>query len=148
MIFIRSMFLISVINILFGCSSSHDYNYLVQHPAVLSTELARCRAQITDALPRCQVILNAAQYVGDIENDMQRDPQRFGEKILLLQTHLADLHTKIGALEQKLQSTSSSLHEQQRKDVTVQLTDAKKAYVEQRLELKVMLAIVGLNTPG
>lgn len=162
MLFLRNKFLgcktlaffavLSSVAALTGCGEPFTYSYLIEHPAVLKKELDNC--QLTNIntpaqSARCEVVLYAAATLASLINEMQADPEKFGQKILDQEMACAKIKTTRQALQQQL----AALHAKKvpATDMTTvqsQLEQTEKMYQEQREKIKALLAVAGMGSPG
>lgn len=136
-LFTRGALIIMSSLALSACEDKKTYSYLVQHPLVLKKAYDACQTEPQDtsaAKADCEVVMSAANYVSAIINDVQVDPERFGERILDEEANLAN--KKAAALAACKESATSLSCDQ-----------AKKAYDDLREEVSVLLAVLGMNTP-
>jgi len=137
--------------LLTGCKENLTYPYLMQHPQVLKNAVENCQAtkeKSKEEASQCEIVMNAATNLMSVMNEMQENPEQFGQRVMdaenayvkaknelyLAQQELADL--------QKKQATPAGLKAAQDK-----IDNAKKGYEGKREEVKVMLAVIGINSP-
>lgn len=140
-----------LISVLMGCSEQHTYSYLMQHPAVLKNDLTDCQSSIQktkEQAKQCEVVMNAAANVMTILNEQQQDPEKFGQRVLDMETQYEQsksaLHQAQEALEnlKKNQAAAADIAAAQTK-----LDQQKQACDEQLQEIKIFLAVIGINSP-
>lgn len=145
--FILSLWLLA----LTGCKENLSYSYLMHHPQVLKREMESCHSDISSSLERekyCRIVMYAAENLLSFLRQQQEDPEEFGHRLLILQTNV--VKTK-----NELINAQKLLHTLQQKNAsTEEINNAKEnrdrlqaIYKEQYEEMKVKLAVIGVNTP-
>lgn len=135
-----------------GCEDKSSYQYLVKHPIELKVRFDDCNTAVnmTSAQTKdCAVVMDAARLVSTLLNEAQQDPEQFGQKIL-------DEQIKLGELKKAYQMSKAEYEKLAAshadagvlKDAQEKRDAALKNYKELRLEVKAMLGIIGMNTPG
>lgn len=120
-----------------SCTQNYTYSYLIQHPAVLKKELDKCEANLnfsSEERAQCGIVMEAARHVSEFINELQENPEQFGQQILNAQLSLIKLKDNIQ------QAKQTGLDEK--------ISAAKKAYRDKQDDINSMLAIVGMNSPG
>jgi beta-N-acetylglucosaminidase len=142
MIRIISLFFLTIV--LTACDKKMTYSYLMTHPQVLQTAVEKCQEDNSDE-ETCRVVSYAANNMITIINEQQKDPEKFGEKLMQSQWQLSDLEQKMQMAKAKLNTlkTSSSNLKTAQKD----FAEAQKAYQDKKAEVQVMLAVLGLGSP-
>lgn len=147
----NSIILFYLVIPLYGCEDQLTYSYLQQHAGVLKQKVAECQSideKSSENIHQCQVVMNAAADLIVIINEQQDDPEKFGEKILTAETELAKTKSKLINTQQIVndlitkKSPAPELQIQQKN-----LNQIKEAYRAQREQLRVLLSVVGMNSP-
>jgi len=144
-------YLLPVAFLLSGCNKEFSYTYLIQHPDVLSQEYADCQsaaAKSPERVAQCEMVNNAVSNMKTVIDQAQEDPQQFGQ--LILDKEAACVQTK-DALQQAQQS-AASLKAKNASAVEIAAAEQKVSVIEQQYrkqhdEVKLMLAVLGLNSP-
>jgi hypothetical protein len=137
-----------------ACQKNLSFSYLVRHPSALKKEIIYCRpdhllsSQDNEKIKYCQMVMVAAERLLSVLTEQQENPEKFGEKLLNLQTtlhqtkHAFDVAEKDLMTLQKQHASSTAISEgKERRD------RLKKRYDEQKEEIQVMLAVIGINSP-
>lgn len=74
--------LLLAVVLLSGCQQTQSYDDLMQHPAVLQKEYARCRGQST---AYCDEVVRAAEDFRVLIQQRSDNPELFGQQILQAQ---------------------------------------------------------------
>lgn len=131
-----------------GCNEKLTYEYLVQHPMVLKAEVERCQSGEQPNQADCPVIMNAATNFAAMYNDRQQQPEKFGERLLALQLELTQFKNKYMAARKNLSDLKAKQAAQNDiQAAQVEVVAAEKAYLDQRTEVRMMLAVIGIDSP-
>lgn len=137
-----------------GCNNEAlTYDYLMQHPAVLQKEIGRCEAmsfreRSNAQNAQCKIVADASNKMTELVTDQHNDPQEFGQRILDLQMasaltkqELVNAQTQLDALKAK-HASEQEIDAQQK-----MLLEIQKAHADQDLQVKTLLAVVGIESP-
>lgn len=135
-----------------ACSSeSHTYNYLVEHPLVLNQDMALCQSGAEtspDQQAQCEVARKAAVKVGGIIDQAQSDPERFGQLIMQKEDEMVKSREQLDQANSELVSLkakNASAAELAAAETKVNSLEAE--YQQRDQDVKIMLAVAGLNSP-
>lgn len=151
--FAKFMCLAGLIPMLAACEDQYNYDYLITHPAVMRKKMDACATMSKLASnvekQRCQIVMNASTKFMAIVAEQQTDAEKFGVRILATETAYADAKAKVKQLESDLAVAkakpvdAAALHKMEE-----DLAAAKKDSKEKGLEVKTLLAVVGVSTPN
>ena len=141
----------SMFAMLVGCQEKVNYTYLMEHPAFLKDEVMRCESsggKVSSDAPSCDLVMRAANDFTNLINEQQEDPEKFGQRILDAESTY--VKAKINLKEEKkslslLKDKKGESAEQ--KIAQEKLEKAEKDYQEKRTDVKILLAVVSLNSP-
>lgn len=88
--------------LLSGCQQTQNYDYLMQHPAVLQKEYASCRGEAT---AQCDEVVRAAEDFRVLIHQRSDNPELFGQQIM--QAQQKGDKQKVRVLYAVVQATSS-----------------------------------------
>lgn len=134
-----------------GCKEPLSYSYLMRHPQVLKKEIDNCQddeLSSTERAQYCRMIMFAAENMLSYLKQQQESPENFGNRLLSMEMKVAK--TKLALREAQkvlnalLEKDSADKELRQAKEKRDEL---KTLYKEQCQEMKVMLAVIGINTP-
>ena len=137
--------------ILTGCREELNYTYLMQHPVTLKEEVMRCESnggKSTPGGPTCDLVMRAANDFTSIISEQQENPEKFGQRILDAETDCVKAKDNVDDVRQSLvtlKNKHASATELQ--PVQEKLDQTAKIYQEKKDEVKVLLAVAGLNSP-
>lgn len=141
----------STVFFLAGCEKPVTYAYLIQHPTVLKKELDNCQLTTVNTkaqTERCEIVLYAATTLASLINDMQQDPEKYGQAIMDQEVACVKLKTDQHDLQKALATLSEKNASSAEIDVLkIKLDQAEKKYQEQREKVKAMLAVAGMRRP-
>lgn len=143
----KFMLLVCVSSLLVACNEKLTYEYLVQHPQVLKREADQCQSGTTNDPARCRMVMNAKMNFDAMYNDRQVHPEQFGERLLSLQTELVKLKTEMQAAQAKLTTAKASANPADIQAAQADFAKAEMLYVAQRNEIRMMLAVIGVDSP-
>lgn len=137
--------------VLTGCEKTYDYSYLMQHPQVLKKEIGRCQGDgyiSPNKVEYCKIVMYAGENMLSILQQEQDNPEKFGERILTIETAVAKAKIALDDAQKAYQA----LKEKQAGEDTVSKAKEKrdrleKIYNDQYQEMQVMLTVIGINTP-
>lgn len=75
---------------LVGCQEKVTASYLMRHPLALKKEVLLCQKEgdkTQSQLDHCANVMSAAQKLSQYMDEEQQDPEKFGEKMLRLQSN-------------------------------------------------------------
>jgi len=145
------IFILLLFLLLISCDEKKDEAYLLEHPTALKQAIEACQTNSDKSLSeenKCKIIMRTAMNFNAIMQKQQEDPEKFGEHILTAQSAIVILQQKLIDAEKKLIDLQSKhpspdeLTAAQR-----QFDEVKQAYQAQAKEIKIWLAIIGMNTP-
>jgi predicted membrane protein len=150
-VFALSATLFILISALVGCKQELTYSYLMKHPNVLKQEVAECQSideKSNENIKQCQITMNAAADLILIINEQQDDPEKFGQKILDSEIAAAKAKEKMYNAQQVLNRLKSeNSPEAEIKAAQNELHQAREDYKQRRENVKVLLAVVSMNSP-
>jgi hypothetical protein len=134
-----------------ACDKPITYSYLIQHPNMLKKELDNCRLTNVNTRAqkeRCEIVLYAVATLTSLINQMQENPEKYGQNILDQEIVCVKMKTAY----QELQKTLASLNKKtapsaDRQVVKIKLDQAGKKYQEQKEKVEAMLAVAGMRRP-
>lgn len=134
-----------------GCEKPITYSYLIQHPTVLKKEWDNCQLTGVNTKAqkeRCEIVSYAATTLASLINEMQQDPEKYGQAIMDQEFACVKLKVAQEDLQQALQKLNETHASSAEIDVlTIKLDQAEKKYQDQREKVKAMLAVAGLRRP-
>lgn len=147
----QSTILVSLTIALVGCNEKLTYSYLIEHSNVLKQKVADCQSideKSSEDISQCQIVMSAAADLIIIINEQQDDPEKFGQKILNAESDWVKAKEKLHDTQQIL----STLETKKASSVELQaaqrnLDQAKEAYKFKHDQVKVLLSVVGMNSP-
>lgn len=155
MSFRKNAFLVALSVIaLNGCKEQITYNYLMQHPKVLKEKAEACDAQsIVEKSPaqitECKMVMEAASNMMSLINAQQEDPELFGQKILDAEIASANIHKDLTEAQKNLDKLKTNNPNLSTSNAAVEkVNKLKNDYEEKNNEVKVLLAVMGLGSPG
>ena len=148
--YLRCLFIICFI-FLVGCDQKHTYSYYVEHPAVLKKAMTACEAKANktaEEVTHCELVMRAANNIMQLLNAQQTNPELFGQQVLDAQATEVQLKLAVDQAQlslNKLQQDHASSSEISAAEG--KLLNAKKDYQEQRQQVKVYMAVLGMGSP-
>jgi outer membrane murein-binding lipoprotein Lpp len=170
------LFVFSSSCLLLGCKEKQTYSYYMNHPQALQQAITECesnfqrinqrikvqadktRAQAEmhdqadktkDQAEKCEVVAYAAVNMAALINQLQSDPEKFGQSVLAAQENYAKLAakaTEAGRLVEDLKNKQASPAEL--RAAQDDWYKAKKACAQQGQEIKNLLAVLGMSSPS
>ncbi len=135
-----------------GCKNKKSLTYLMQHPHYVQEEIKKCQPGerlSQDKAHYCDLVLYAAANLTSLINEMEEDPQEFGARILREQIKFANTKQTLELAEKNMASLKSqSLPSTELQKAQAQLNEIKKSYHEQKRQITVLLAVVGIMAPN
>jgi hypothetical protein len=134
-----------------GCNKKLSYSYLMQHPDVLKQKIADCQStdeKSKEEIKECEIVLYAAANMVSLINEQREDPEKFGLRILNIEIAYMKAKEELRIAQQAvipLQHKKAMNEELQ--PANKALDQAQKSYLDKREELRVLLAVMGLNSP-
>ncbi len=147
--FLKIISLCFTVVALTACQEKPSYNYLVQHPLELKKAVERCQSnESTTTAAECDMVMNAANKTMMLLKEQEENPEKFGEKILMVELEYIKAKTASKQTEQAL----ADLKAKHAPAADIKLAEAKvqlanKAYQDKCDEKRAMLAILSLSTP-
>lgn len=147
----KILVIIAIVSALSACNEKLTYSYLMEHPNELKQEVVRCQLmeeKTRDQAARCETVMNAAENIASIMDEQQQDPEKFGQKILDTEFAWVKAQEDMLAARQTLnalKTKNGSLAEL--KAAQDKLNQVQKAYQDRSEEVKVLLAVAGMNSP-
>lgn len=137
--------------LLTGCESKKTVVYFMQHPDELKQVVDRCEAnqnQTQDEAATCHTAVYAASSLMTLIKDQQENPEGFGQRILDAQNRYMQLKAEYNKTHQRL----SELNASHASDAAIRnakddLFKARQACQEQKENIDIMLAVLGLSSP-
>jgi len=121
--FIKQSVVILFLFLSLSCHAELSYDYLMEHPKVLSDQYKQCETETT---PACDIVRRAAYDFDALIQAQNQDPEGFGREVMNAQAQLV-------ALKTTYETEKSSM--------------AKQAYEDQRTKLRKLYAVIALRTP-
>lgn len=97
---------------LVGCSQQHDAQYFLTHPLTLRDLLIQCHTGTNVSPAVCKSADQAYEELSNLAQLMVANPEKFGQKIIALETQLAALNKKIQILKLQLQKNHQPSNKQ------------------------------------
>jgi hypothetical protein len=127
------------------------YSYLMMHPKELKGEMNTCYKQMARAeklSDHCKRINVAGQEVMEVFESQQRNPELFGQDVLIMQQQLSSIQQEVKAAAEKVKL----LRDQQASSKAINDAESQyaKAVMRQKVlnkNVRVALAVIGLNSP-
>lgn len=139
--------------IIAGCNDKASLQDILDHPALLKKEMARCQSSVSRLSSAeqqwCQVVLAAGSRFMGMVADRETDPEKFGVRIITAEENYAAAKNQLVIQQQKvteLQTKQASATELQK--AQDQLVLAQKNYREKQQEVKLLLAVIGTSAPN
>lgn len=137
--------------LLTGCESKKTVVYFMQHPMELKQQIERCEAnqnQSSDEAIICRTAIYAGSSLTALINEQQANPEAFGQRILDAQNRYMQLKADYDKAHERL----SALKAKNGTDVDLRnakddLFKARQACQEQKENIDIMLAVLGLSSP-
>lgn len=136
---------------LLACKDKQSYSYLTQHPIALKEAFDHCQEMETrtpEDNTQCEVVMKAAAALTVVIDSMQSDPQKFGQSIMAEQLNAAKLNDERMNAERTVADLKAK--NAPAADIAAaqtKLTSLQEQYDKKQEDLKVMLAVVGMNSP-
>ena len=132
--------------------STASVQYLLTHPAVLLKESDRCLSQTmlsTTEIEYCAtVVKTAVDHMQRYFTILERSPEQFGEQILLLEMRYVEARQAFEQAKQIVHTLrAQSVSAQQLRVAENALQQTSQHYHALRNEVRVLLAIAGLQSP-
>lgn len=129
----------------------YTLDYLLEHPKVLEEELFFCssnQVKSPEQIAQCKMIFRAQEKIKIYLDAMQTDPEKFGQRILNLETTIGQLKTACEKANNVLAAIKLK-HPTPAELQAAELTSSKaqEAYEEKKQELNILLMMAGLNSP-
>lgn len=135
-----------------GCKNKNSLTYLMQHPHYVQEEIKKCQPGerlSQDKAHYCELVLYAAANLTSLINEMEDDPQAFGARILREQMEFAKTKAALDEVQANIALLKSqSIAPADLQKAQEQLASIKKSYHEQKRQITVLLAVVGVMSPG
>jgi hypothetical protein len=148
---VLNLIVFGLVVVLSGCEEKKTYLYYMQHPLVLEKAAQACQTdQKTSSQENdCQIVFHAASKIMSLLQEQQADPEKFGERIMDNQMIYANKYQAV----LQAQQTFNQVKKNHAKTTALRTAEddlykAKKALFNQREEVAVLLAVVGLSSPG
>lgn len=144
--------IIVLLPLLVGCKEKNTYSYYMQHPAALKKAMVECESQVERSpaqATQCEAVMAAREKMISIINEWEADPEKFGQRVIEVQEHYAALKKAVMQAKEKLkelQGKQASAAEI--KIAQDNLGKARKLCSEQAHEVKELLAVLGMSSPG
>lgn len=127
------------------------YSYLMMHPKELKAEMNTCYKQMAlgkQLSDHCRQVNVAADQVMSLVEDQQRNPEKFGQDVLIMQQQLISIQQEVKAAADKVKM----LLNQQASSKAIAAAEsqyAKAVELQNALnkKVRVALAVIGLNSP-
>lgn len=149
---IRYIVAIALLPFLVACNEKKTHSYYMQHPKVLEKDFTECQSnneKSSDQIAQCETVKYAAANMMSLINEVQTDQEKFGQRIINEEANYAKLKATVlqakNTLEQLKRKQASSAEIRAAQD---DLYKAKTACEEQGREIKELLAVLGMNSPG
>lgn len=133
---------------LVGCEEKESYRYLMQHPLVAQKKSEDCRraeTQSPEDVERCKIIFSAVDNINSMLADQQADAEKFGQRIIDMQSEVMLLQQRISAAKNTLHSMKASSADIQK--AKTELDQLQITYHDKSDQLAVLLAVVGMGSP-
>ncbi len=121
--FIKQSVVILFLSLSLSCHAELSYDYLMEHPKVLSDQYKQCETEATTA---CDTVRRAAYDFDALIQTQNQDPEGFGREVM-------DEQTQLVALKKAYETEKTST--------------TKQAYEDQRAKLRQLYAVIALRTP-
>lgn len=134
-----------------ACDKELSYSQLLKNPAMLKKELTRCQnteGQTQAPTQRCIIVSKAAITLLSLIKQMEKNPESFGQKVLNQEAECVKAKIKLQEAEKNIQAlkktnaSKESLTEAEQKK-----KEAETFYWQQREQVKILLAVLGLTSP-
>lgn len=149
---IRYVIAISLLPLLVGCNENKTHSYYMQHPKVLEKAYAECQSnndKTSEEIAQCETVKYAATSMMSLITEVQADQEKFGQRIINAEANYAKLKAAVvlaeKALDESKRKQSAAAKIRAAQD---DLYKAKNACAEQGREVKELLAVLGMNSPG
>lgn len=143
------LFFLSILPIsILGCNQTYSHEYLLSHPDVVQSELAKCRKQ-TEFTAYCDMVKHTSDEFESLENVRATDPLAFGKQIIQSEIDSAaakDNWQKIRDEYQQMKMQNPANPDL--KDLQNKLIQAEHAYQMSQQKVQTLLAVVGSMSAG
>lgn len=147
----KKVSLILLCFILSACQEKYTRAYLLEHPDVLKNEVVKCQQQTMQSEPQtsyCERVMHAASQLMAVINEQQASPEGFGQKILAAEFACVQAKTALANAKQQLKT----LRSQKAPNTDIQIAERKVTslrdeHKDKHEQIKVLLAVAGLNSP-
>lgn len=153
----RFIFFVLASIVLVGCEKEITYEYLMTHPKFLLYQLSVCEKNLSlqggdnekNLASQCQVVMKARENFLLIAREQQQDPEAFGKKILQTEFDLANIKNQLLQAKQNemLLKSKPQTPARELQDAQTSVNKITMRYQQKQFELKILLAVVGLNSP-
>ena len=137
--------------ILSGCNENMTYEYLMENPQVLKHEVLDCQSSTEKSqreISQCEIVMYAASNFNALVTEQQSDPEKFGQRIMETETTVATIKaSKIRAEQMLATLKGKKASPAEMKSAQVAVDGFTKALRDKKTELKILLAVMGLNSP-
>lgn len=130
-----------------GCHQEEkNYDYYMRHPYELRDEVKKCEGTRNT---KCEMLSRAMENMSEIVVKQQDNPEQFGQLVMDAEFRLMRLKVDVINAKQKIQDLSEkNANAEEIKSAEEKLTAAKKACKDQRQEISMYLAVIGLSSPN
>jgi len=136
---------------LFACSNEErNYAWYMQHPLELRQEITKCQSRFSqnNSQTKCEMIMHAALNMTAIVNQQQTQPEKFGQRVLDAEERLGQLKLLVISAQQAVTELKNKNASPAELKVAVDdVEKAKKACNNQREEIRILLAVLGMGSP-
>jgi len=128
-----------------GCGEELSADYLMRHPAELKSEADRCQVKsynsTTSSSPYCAMVLKTISEFMKLVTEQEIEPEAFGHRVLKVQMETAKA-------KQALAEARKKADENQSVESQKSVAELDKIYQEKEQQAAVLLAVIGITSPG
>jgi len=149
---IRYIVAIALLPFLVGCNEKKTHSYYMRHPKVLEKDLTECQTyseKSSEQIAQCQTVKYAAANMMSLINELQANQEKFGQRIINAEANYVKLKATVAQAKHTLDELKyKQVSAAEIRAAQDDLYKAKNACEEQRQEIKELLAVLGMNSPG
>lgn len=131
-----------------GCKKEWTYTDLIEQPALLDQQIEQCETthEATEEKAfQCSLVMQASTYFSSLVNQQKENPEQFGERILQAEMLVAEIEEELRNQEKQLKFQNET--QEQLKKTQSRLEETRALYEARVSEVKVLLAVIGKDSP-
>lgn len=148
----KTLFLILLMMLtLMGCKRDLTYSYFIEHPMVLKQTVESCQLlneKSPEEIAQCAVARDAATTLTSVISEQQADPEKFGQRVMAIEAACVQAKETMMVAKKSVDALlMQKAPAAQLQAAQVKLAAATKVYQDQRNEMKMLLAVLGMASP-